>query len=85
MSLEMTFTKTSAAVLSVVILALLGFLMFVPDGKVDYCYLDSYSNGEQRVYTLNGHRRWRVDRLLFKSFTLDETVDAAQKMGCEVK
>ena len=61
------------------------------DGRIDYCYVEAWAYQaplmpDQVVYTLHGHRPWRVDRAVsLKVPTLDEVRRRAELMGCELR
>lgn len=65
--------------LCLVVALVLGSLTIMPmltSGKVDYCYVDSYTPGKIAEYRVYGHRPWRVDALMGITTSADE----AQKM-----
>lgn len=56
----------------------------VNTGKVDYCYIETYSypGVPTRQYQLRGHVPWNSDLEITVVPTFDEAVNSAQKISC---
>lgn len=67
------------------------FNIATASGKVDYCYVYSYTKTQTNtpdeiLYNLYGHRSWREDRLISEANdSFDAAVFKAKTMDCEVR
>lgn len=61
------------------------------DGKVAYCYVDTYtyhapSQADVVIYDISGFRPWRADRKLAQNLkSLDEVTVAAKHLNCDIR
>lgn len=88
MDWEKFFIRLAGAVVALVVLSIVGFagtsiaMSIFASGKIDFCYIQSYSHSGIQSYSLMGFKDWRSDDHIGTFKSIDEAVDAASKLEC---